>query len=220
MGESWSPGDAVRHFAYEDICAALSKLTWENRRYRMLDFASRWYGDPFGGWATIMRSMMRSLVGGDENLEHVLGAYEDGYDIQNLRAIIADGEFDIVVADQVLEHVARPWLAADEIARVTKTGGVAVVATPGLYPIHPSPLDAWRILPDGYRQLFGDDKWETLTLSFWGNADRIAFEYGMNGAFPDGPPRTTVEQARQQPGFFPGNDGRCPIQVWWTGVRR
>jgi SAM-dependent methyltransferase len=39
----------------------------------------------------------------------------------------ADGEFDVVVADQVLVHVADPELVLLEMARVTRRGGTVVV---------------------------------------------------------------------------------------------
>lgn len=35
-----------------------------------------------------------------------------------------DGEFDVVFAGQVLEHVRHPWLWMREASRITKRGGV------------------------------------------------------------------------------------------------
>ena len=96
----------------------------------------------------------------------------------------------------------------------------AVVATPGLYPIHPSPLDCWRIMPDGYRVIFDDHRWETLTRGMWGTAERASFEYAHNTAILAGSPTLTVEEALAQPTFVEGTDGRCPLQVWWVGRKR
>lgn len=215
---SWSPEDHIRHFLYEGIWYALSQQTWESRVYRVLDFGSRWYGDEDGGWRTHMRTMLKSLLG-KENLDHVLGTYPE-YNIEQL-STVPDDSFDFVIADQVLEHVQRPWLAAQEIHRVCKPGGIAVVATPGLYPIHPSPLDCWRIMPDGYRVLFDEREWEWLKFGQWGTAARVAYEYSEpGGAFPYGPPHRTVEQSLETPGYRAGDDGRCPLQLWLVARKR
>ena len=40
-----------------------------------------------------------------------------------------DGSIDILVADQMLEHVPRPWIARDEMLRVLKPGGILIVTT-------------------------------------------------------------------------------------------
>ena len=92
--------------------------------------------------------------------------------------------------------------------------------TPGLYPEHKSPLDCWRIMPDGYRALFSNTYWNTLELGAWGSPERLEYELRYNGAFPDGPPEITVAQATGTPGYVEGYDGRFPLMVWWVGVKR
>lgn len=216
--KSWSDNDHIRHYLYESVYGVLSQMQWDrNRQYDILDFGSKWYGDPDGGWQTFMRWMFKDLVG-TENINHILGTFPE-YNVENL-SNIPTNSLDVVIADQVLEHVERPWLAAPEIHRVLKPGGVAMVATPGMYPIHPSPLDCWRIMPDGYRVLFPDANWQTLVLDFWGNADRVAYEYTHNKEILNGAPTFTSEEALEQPHFTRGNDGKCPLQVWWVGRKR
>ena len=216
--DSWSPEDHIRHFMYESIGATLSSLVWDKPHYRVLDFASKWYGDPDGGWRTHLRSMLKVILGGQDRFEHVLGEFPE-YNIEGMPAV-PEGEFDIVIADQVLEHVERPWLGAREILRVLKSGGITVVATPGLYPIHQSPVDCWRIMPDGYKVLFPEASFEWLNFGMWGNQERVGFEYAHNGGFPNGPPSTNVEQAMAQPYYVDGSDGRCPLQIWFVGRKR
>jgi SAM-dependent methyltransferase len=63
---------------------------------------------------------------------------------------LADGEFDVVHAHQVLQHVADPVAALREMARVTRSGGVVGVrdsdyAAFAWYPELPA-LDHWRDL--------------------------------------------------------------------------
>jgi SAM-dependent methyltransferase len=39
-----------------------------------------------------------------------------------------DGSFDVTFSSNVLEHVAEPWKMADEMVRVTRSGGVVVLS--------------------------------------------------------------------------------------------
>lgn len=235
--ESWSPDDSLRHFAYQGLGRAVNAW-WRLIRpddappparglIRMLDFGSEWYGDPSGvGWASYMRGMLREIIvpgwapGTIDPVAHMLATYPP-HDVQAMPEFTS-ASFEIVVVDNVLEHVERPWLAATELHRVLRPGGLCVAMTPGLYPIHPSPLDCWRIMPDGYHALFPGAQWETLTVGTWGNLEQLAWELRYNGAFPDGPPALTVEEAhvRHPKGYVEGGDGRFPLMVWWVGVKR
>lgn len=63
----------------------------------------------------------------------------------------ADGTFDVVLCLQVLELVPHMERAAEEIHRVLKPGGHAILSAPAVFP--PFGGARWRILPDGYRTL-------------------------------------------------------------------
>ncbi len=203
---------------YESIYETLSKERWEDRTYDVLDFGSEWFGDPDGGWQTNMRWMFKALIGLGR-LNHILGVFPE-YDAETLLSV-PSSSLDVVVADQVLEHVERPWRAAETFVRVLKPGGIAVVCTPGLYPVHPSPLDCWRIMPHGYDVLFPKEEWVTLKKDMWGTAERVAFEYSNRvDDFLSGAPTYTVDEALGQPGFKAGTDGKCPLQLWWIGKKR
>lgn len=213
MVKSWSEEDHLRHFLYESVHSALSELKWEERIYDVLDFGSMWFGDPDGGWQTYMRWILKDILG-KNNLNHILGTYPE-YDAENLNRI-PNNSLDMIVADQVLEHVQHPWYAAEAFHRALKPGGLAIIATPGLYPIHPSPLDCWRIMPDGYKVLFPSEKWETLLFDTWGSADRVAYELTNNKEILKGGRTYTVTEAMEQP-HYQENDGLCPMQLWWIG---
>lgn len=213
--KSWSQEDHLRHFLYESVYQKLKSLNWKNKKYNVLDFGSMWFGDPDGGWQTYMRSILKDVLG-KENVNHILAVYPE-YNAEDL-SVVQSESIDILVADQVLEHVERPWLASEAFHRVLKPGGIAIVATPGLYPIHPSPLDCWRIMPDGYRVLFPESKWKTILFDTWGSAERIAYEFTYNKEILNGGRTLTVEQAVGQP-FYDSNDRICPIQLWWVGIK-
>lgn len=63
------------------------------------------------------------------------------------------GSFKYVIADQVLEHVMRPWVAVEEVRRVLRKGGLAILTSCMIHPIHKIPGDYWRFTPNGLEVL-------------------------------------------------------------------
>lgn len=61
--------------------------------------------------------------------------------------------WDVVVSGQLLEHLERPWVAVNEMARVLKPGGLVCLVAPREWPVHRFPLDCFRILEDGMRSM-------------------------------------------------------------------
>lgn len=80
-----------------------------------------------------------------------------------------DNTFDIVVSDQVLEHIeGDPFTAISEIKRVLKPGGIAIHTTCFINPIHAAPSDFWRFTPNALSLLHKD--WhEVIAADGWGN---------------------------------------------------
>jgi len=62
-----------------------------------------------------------------------------------------DGSFDLVFADNVLEHLERPGDVLKEIARVLKPGGAFIAKTPGKW--HYMPIVA-RITPIAFHRFY------------------------------------------------------------------
>jgi ubiquinone/menaquinone biosynthesis C-methylase UbiE len=81
----------------------------------------------------------------------------------------ADGEFDYVLSDQVLEHVeGNPQDAINETLRILKPGGIAIHTTCFMYPVHSYPGDFWRYTPDALKLLCNKfDK--IIEVGGWGN---------------------------------------------------
>jgi ubiquinone/menaquinone biosynthesis C-methylase UbiE len=61
--------------------------------------------------------------------------------------------FDTVLSTEVLEHVPEPQKMFHEIFRVLKPGGILILSTPLLWPIHEAPYDYFRYTPYGLRFL-------------------------------------------------------------------
>jgi SAM-dependent methyltransferase len=66
---------------------------------------------------------------------------------------IAGSTFDVVLCTEVLEHVPEPQRAIDEMYRVLKPGGMLLLTTRFLFPIHDAPHDYFRFTKYGLRHL-------------------------------------------------------------------
>ena len=64
-----------------------------------------------------------------------------------------DNTVDLIITQEVLEHVENPIIAAGEIARVLKPGGKAYIQVPFIIGYHPCPSDYWRFTHEGIEQL-------------------------------------------------------------------
>ncbi len=82
-----------------------------------------------------------------------------------------DAQADLVIADQVLEHVPRPLDALRNIHAMLAPGGHALIATPFLFRVHARPFDFSRWTKDGLAELLveaGFDRDDVQTFA-WGN---------------------------------------------------
>ncbi|MSR67564.1 class I SAM-dependent methyltransferase [Candidatus Peribacteria bacterium] len=73
-------------------------------------------------------------------------------DLQSLP--FRDSVFDALTCDQVLEHVQHPTAVCRELSRVVKSGGLLHIASPFMFPWHPSPSDFTRWTQEGLVSLF------------------------------------------------------------------
>lgn len=100
-------------------------------------------------------------------------------DVQDL-SVYPDGTFDMTYSHQVLEHVPKPWVAAAELVRVLRPGGIGLHTTCAANPRHGPPVfnDYYRFLPDGLEQLF--DGVDVLVKASWGNRQALAYNYAID----------------------------------------
>lgn len=77
---------------------------------------------------------------------------------------IPDEQFDFIFSLDVFEHIDKPWLAAAEISRLLKPGGITFHSTLFSWRYHPCPVDFWRYSPAGLSSLF--PKLEQLLAEF------------------------------------------------------
>jgi SAM-dependent methyltransferase len=81
--------------------------------------------------------------------------------------------WDVVICEQVLEHVVDPFGAAENLRALCAPGGHVIVSTPFLIKIHELPLygmrDYWRFTPRGLGLLLERAGLTVEEVGTWGN---------------------------------------------------
>ena len=82
-----------------------------------------------------------------------------------------DDCFDIIIAEQVLEHVLHPHRAVRNLYSMLNSGGVLVITAPFFIKVHSYPVDCSRWTQEGLKQLLieGGFDPEKIKLGSWGN---------------------------------------------------
>lgn len=75
-------------------------------------------------------------------------------DVQSISKNFSPGYFNGIVMVAVLEHVAKPWIAAQELAAITRLNGWILVGSHQSFPYHPYPQDYWRFSKEALAELF------------------------------------------------------------------
>jgi SAM-dependent methyltransferase len=92
-----------------------------------------------------------------------------------------DETFDLVVSQELLEHVRDPFQAMQGMKRVLKKGGVIYCQVPFIIGYHPGPTDFWRFTRQGIRELVEKSNLECLEVDLAVGAGtgfyRIAVEF-------------------------------------------
>lgn len=119
------------------------------RGKRVLDVGSQ---DINGSYRGMFTELGCEYVGCD-----IVGGPNVDVIIPDLKTLpFKDGEFDVVISGQMLEHAAYPWLVVREMGRILKSGGLSCWIAPWCFHVHRDalcPYDRWRILDDGMKIL-------------------------------------------------------------------
>lgn len=113
---------------------------------------------------------------------------------------VPDRTFDVVLCEQVLEHVRDPWAAVRTLSSLCRPGGHVVVSTPFLVRIHNEPTDYWRFTVPGLRLLLESSGLEVLTAQSWGNRACVRANFR--------------HWVRRRPWQSMRNEEEFPIVVW------
>jgi len=112
--------------------------------------------------------------------------------------------FDVVICEQVLEHVIDPYAAARNLRELCVPGGWVIVSTPFLIKVHELPMygmrDYWRFTPRGLQVLLENAGLEVDEVSSWGNRDCVVGNLSRWSAY--------------RPWHSLRNETDLPVQVW------
>lgn len=75
-------------------------------------------------------------------------------------------ECDVFISCSTFEHIQNPFLAAEEICKVVRPGGLIMVQTHQTFPLHAYPYDYWRYTVDSLRHLFTRPGVEILDAAY------------------------------------------------------
>jgi SAM-dependent methyltransferase len=117
---------------------------------------------------------------------------------------LAREQFDLVIAEQVFEHVLRPDRAATNVYQMLRPGGVFVISAPFLLKIHGHPSDLYRWTEDGMRHLLEIAGFTVLLTSSWGNLECLFSDMKPGLVWTEYNPR--LHSLNNEPQF--------PIVVW------
>jgi SAM-dependent methyltransferase len=90
-----------------------------------------------------------------------------------------------VLCLDTLEHVEYPHTALEEIHRVLKPEGIAVISSVMNFPIHDYPYDYWRFTPEAFKSIL--KPFRSYFVSYAGNTDfpHTIVGIGFKGNEPD-----------------------------------
>jgi SAM-dependent methyltransferase len=88
------------------------------------------------------------------------------------------GRFSGILCSEVLEHVARPWVALPKIKQLIKPNGWIVVTTLTSFPVHGFPDDYYRYTTSGLKLLLEDAGFKNVRTE---NAGEIQIKLNDHG---------------------------------------
>jgi len=114
----------------------------------------------------------KSLVGVDLHDERTVKSGYSFKKVSDEKLPFVDNVFDVVISNQIIEHVPNQNLHIKEIHRVLKKNGVVYLATPNKYwitdPHSKLPFISWfpRKISSFYLKLLKNRKWDIYPLSY------------------------------------------------------
>lgn len=112
-------------------------------------------------------------------------------------------QFDLVIAEQVFEHLLWPYRAGKNVRAMVKPGGHFLITTPFLLRIHEHPFDCSRWTELGLKCLLAECGFDEdlITTGSWGNRECVEGNLERWQVFQ--PWRHSLK-----------NDPKYPIVVW------
>jgi SAM-dependent methyltransferase len=135
----------------------IEDLTANNKELLLVDFGC---GDmPY-------HSVIKPHVGTYLGVDLEMNPKADHHIGFDSKTTLPDNYCDIILSNQVLEHVDTPSGYLKEALRILKPGGSIILTTHGYWYYHPTPNDYWRWTSAGLRKTVEDENFKIT--SFFG----------------------------------------------------
>lgn len=120
-------------------------------------------------------------------------------------------KFDLILANQVWEHLDRPYAATRNVRRMLKKGGHFWLAVPFFIPFHAAPMDNSRWSARGLTNLLIECGFDPADIRAeqWGNRHAA-----LRNLEPTWPPEYDADSDPLE------NDPEMPICAWAIACRR
>ena len=143
--------------------------------------------EPGAYWARVVmnretRRLVEELDPGSRDALEISGTGWQSFGFASYRAVgfpdydvcagpLEESAYDIVIAEQVLEHLLSPRTAVENVRRMLRPDGVFLVTTPFLVRVHGAPVDCSRWTELGLLNLLAEGGFdaERTTTGSWGN---------------------------------------------------
>ena len=111
--------------------------------------------------------------------------------------------FDLIIAEQVFEHLLWPYRAGRNVHAMLNPGGHFLITTPFLVKIHDAPADCTRWTETGIRYFLAECGFdlERIRTGSWGNRACVRGNLSRWWAY-----RRLIHSLRNEPDF--------PVEVW------
>ena len=141
-----------------------------------------------------VKKFIESLDCSQLDVLEISGKREDEFDFHSYRIAdypeydicagpLASESFDLVIAEQVFEHIKYPDRAALHVFHMLRPGGIFIITTPFLVRIYPAPLDCFRWTEDGIRILLETAGFSVLKTGSWGNRQCLIRDLKPDGGW-------------------------------------
>jgi len=118
-------------------------------------------------------------------------------------------KFDLILAEQVFEHVAFPRTAAKNVFEMLRPNGYFLITTPFLIRFHEAPIDCSRWTELGLRNLLCEAGFapQSIRTNSWGNRACVISNFTKWTRY-----RPLIHSLKNERDF--------PVSVWAIGQRR
>jgi len=99
------------------------------------------------------KSVIQPLVKNYIGVDLVMNPLAEHHIDFDSKTTLPDNYCDIILSNQVLEHVDSPQSYLSEALRILKPGGSIILTTHGYWYYHPTPFDYWRWTSAGLRKI-------------------------------------------------------------------